>query len=283
LLAAALVAASAPAQAYVRARTSSGAAEHWPSACVSLTAHLDDLKGVTAAQARAAAAAAVRSWSHQSIACTGLQIALTFEEGPGPRSENDGVAAIGAQPDQWCVAAADPNRACTSPSAVASTSVFARDKDGVVLDADIQLNPLTVTWSVADQPQPDTVDQDLQAALTHEIGHLLGFQHPCWSGFGPRFTDDHGQPVPDCYDAPAEIKRSVMFPATEPGDVSKRILSAEDQRAVCEVYPLAAAPAMCPAPPASSGCAAGGGSPSGAPLLVLTVAALWSRRRRARR
>jgi hypothetical protein len=279
-LAAVLVTAGSPALAYVRARTGSGAPEHWPSACVPLAVHLDALEGVSAAQARAAAAAAARAWTHESISCTGLAIVLTFEEGPGPRSANDGVAVIGAQPDQWCTGQANPVRECTSPSAVASTSVFARDKDGVVLDADIQLNPLTITWAVADQPPPDTVDQDLQAALTHEIGHLLGFQHPCWSGFGPRLQDDRGQPVPDCYDAPAEVKRSAMFPSTEPGDVSKRLLSAEDQRGVCEVYPLAAAPASCPAPPAQ-GCAVGGQGGLG-PALVLAAGWLWrSRRRRA--
>lgn len=276
-----MAAAGSPAWGYVRARTSTGAAEHWPSACVPLVVHVDGLKGVTPEQARAAVSAAARAWSHASIACTGLDLALSFEASPGPASANDGTAVIAAQPDQWCVAA-DADRDCTSPSAVASTSVFARDKDGVVLDADIQLNPLTITWAVNDMPERDTVEQDLQAALTHELGHLLGFQHPCWSGFGPRFTDDKGQPVPDCYDAPAEIKRSVMFPSTEPGDLSKRVLSPEDQRGACEVYPVAAAPSTCPAPPASHGCAMGGRGSSGG-VLALLVGCAWRWQRRTRR
>ncbi|HXU81502.1 MAG TPA: hypothetical protein VN914_08895 [Polyangia bacterium] len=259
-----------------------GAAEHWPSACVALTVHVDGLKGVTPEQARAALSAAARAWSHESIPCTGLQIALAFEAGPGPRSANDGVAVVGAQPDQWCLADADPNRDCTSPSAVASTSVYAKDKDGTILDADIQLNPINISWSVTDTPERDTVDQDLQAALTHELGHLLGFQHPCWSGFGPRFTDDHGQPVPDCYDAPKEVKASVMFPSTEPGDVTKRVLSPEDQRGACEIYPAATAPAACPAPPSSSGCAVGG-RPAGSFLPVLVACAPLLLRRARRR
>jgi hypothetical protein len=180
--------------------------------------------------------------------------------------------------------------ACVSPSAVASTSVFVRNGDGTIVDADIQLNALTVKWSVADLPPPQTDQQDLQAALTHELGHLLGLQHPCWSGVGPRPADDRGQPVPDCYDAPAEIQRSVMFPSTTPGDVSKRNLDAEDRRAVCELYPLAAAPPACPAPPPAGGCAYVRPREAGAvPWLVLawvlpaTLRRCGSRRGRSRR
>jgi hypothetical protein len=261
----------------VPARTPGGAAEHWPGPCVALTVHLDALPGVTVDQARAAATAAARSWTHQAIPCTGLEIALSFAEDRGPATANDGMGVIGSRSDQWCTAGAAPARECTSPSAVAATSVFARDRDGVVLDADIQLNTLTVTWSVDDNPPPQTDRQDLQAALTHELGHVLGFQHPCWSGFGPRPTDDRGQEVPDCYDAPDDVRASVMFPSTMPGDLSQRSLSPEDQRGMCVTYPVPAAPTACPVPPAT-GCALGGrGSPGLAPLILL-VCALRRRR-----
>jgi len=273
VLAAAL--AAGPALAYAPARTPAGAAEHWPAPCVPITVHLDALPGVPAAQARAAASASARAWSRQVIDCTGLELALSFAEGPGPRTSNDGEAVIGARTEPWCTASS-PAQTCASPSAVAATSVFARDRDGVVMDADIQLNTLNFTWSVADQPAADTEQQDLQAALTHELGHVLGFQHPCWSGVGPRATDDRGQPVPDCYDAPEEVQRSVMFPSTTPGDVSRRALSPDDRRGLCATYPPPAV--TCPAPPAS-GCAVGGRGGPGV-LLPLLLLGLWRRRNR---
>jgi hypothetical protein len=271
---AAALAAAGPALAYAPARTPGGAAEHWPGPCVAITVHLDALPGVTPDQARAAALAAARAWSRPAVDCTGLDIALSFAEGPAPRTANDGQAVIGARTDPWCTESA-PARECASPSAVAATSVFARDRDGVVMDADIQLNTVNFTWSVADQPAADTEQQDLQAALTHELGHVLGFQHPCWSGFGPRANDDRGQPVPDCYDAPDDVQTSVMFPSTTPGDVSRRILSADDRRGVCATYPPPAV--TCPAPPAA-GCAVGGRGRPG--LLLLVLLTLCRRRTR---
>ena len=123
--------------------------------------------------------------------------------------------------------------------------------DGRITGADIDLNTLTFAWSALDSQANPADRQDLQSVLTHEIGHLIGLDHACWSGIGDHATDDHGDPVPDCYAAPAAIKADTMFPTIDPGDVSKRTLSPEAARAVCELYPAPAGAAPQTAPPAS--------------------------------
>jgi hypothetical protein len=241
-IAAGLAAIDRPAAAYARKVTGSGALYKWSGASASMEVHLTSVPGLTPEDITQAASAAARSWT-DSVPCTSARLDLTFADGDGPPTANDGRNVIAARPDGWCVAGGpDPppgQAACNDPSAIAVTSVFADGGSGRILGADTQLNTLTAAWAVLDQNGAPADRQDLQAALTHELGHVLGLEHPCWSGTGVRATDDRGQPVPDCYSAPADIQLEAMFPSFDPGDLSKRTLSPEDVRAICEIYPLA--------------------------------------------
>src|SRR4029079_13396771 len=121
--------------------------------------------------------------------------------------------------DGWCPDGTDAATAvtvdggpiCNAPSATAATTVFAT-ADGNIVDGDIDLNTLTFSWAVLDAQGSPSDKQDLQSVLTHEIGHLIGLDHPCWSGIGDRAVDDAGNPVPSCYDAPAAITDDTMYP-----------------------------------------------------------------------
>ena len=141
---------------------------------------------------------------------------------------------------------ADAGPTCNAPSATAATTVFA-GADGRIVDGDTQLNTLTFGWAVLDAQGNPSDKQDLQSVLTHEIGHLIGLAHPCWSGIGEHAVDDAGNEVPDCYQAPPAIADDTMYPTINPGDISRRVLSPEAVRAVCTLYP-AGRPATCAAP-----------------------------------
>jgi hypothetical protein len=235
-----------------------------------LQVHLDGFPGIDQAAVRAAVTGATRAWSAESNACTGLAFALTFVDGAGPQVGNDGINVIGARSEGWCpdgtdaatAVTADAGPTCNAPSATAATTVFAAT-DGHIVDGDIELNTLTFGWAVLDAQGNPADKQDLQSALTHEIGHLIGLAHPCWSGIGEHAVDDAGNTVPSCYDAPAAIADDTMFPTINPGDISRRVLSPEAVRAVCAIYP-AGQPATC-ATPTDSGCSV---APAAAPLPV---------------
>jgi hypothetical protein len=89
------------------------------------------------------------------------------------------------------------------------------DDDGVIYDADIELNatePLSTTETSDTLAAGQIVGQyDLLSLLTHEAGHFLGLDH---------------SPVDD----------SVMQPELAPAVVRTQ-LSADDIAAICEVYP----------------------------------------------
>src|SRR5260370_5748715 len=100
---------------------------------------------------------------------------------------------------------------------------------------------------------------DLQSALTHEMGHVLGFDHTCGSSVTLKPPlDDMGPPVPSCETASTAVREATMSAIFVAGDTTKRTLAADDQRAVCEIYSRADGGASGdPAnPPSFAACAA---------------------------
>ena len=95
---------------------------------------------------------------------------------------------------------------------------------------------------------PGLGKQDLQNALTHEMGHLIGLDHDCYTPGSDRvhMVDNAGVLVPDCSTASADIMNDVMYTQSEPGDISKRTLKPDDIQAVLDIYPLSKDPHVCP-------------------------------------
>lgn len=152
---------------------------------------------------------------------------------------------------------------------------------GEIYDVDLEVND-EIAWSTAATPAADGFD--LESALTHEAGHVLGLAH-------------------------SSDVDATMFASYTPGSVAQRTLADDDMRGVCDVYPTRFArstaagtiPATeCRLAPGNAsdgcgdaqivhGCAAapipGGGTGAGAAFVVLAIsrAASWRRRRAARR
>jgi matrixin len=93
---------------------------------------------------------------------------------------------------------------------LAKTSVTYNDETGEIYDADIEINTANNTVTISDDPQK--VKYDLQAILTHEVGHFIGIAH---------------SPNPS----------AVMFASYSPGSMTQRKLDPDDVDAVCAVYP----------------------------------------------
>lgn len=154
-----------------------------------------------------------------------------------------------------------------------TTTTF--DVCGQLLDADIEFNGGEFTFTAADGPPCQGGDTtgcvafDVQNTATHEIGHLLGLDHP-----GPS--------------ADPAIKETTMHASAASGETKKRSLEPDDVEGICTVYPegrpaLACVPASeCSRsrPRRDDTCAAAGGDASAAALALVGVALAWRRRRR---
>ena len=281
--------------AYVRYTSDSGKMFKWPQTCVLLATYPNDLLDMmTLDEVEGAVDASAAAWSGDADACTYLNISVSSSTDATPRATNDGRNNVIFRAATWCKQTAtgtcDPG-VVYDPAALALTSVSASTSSGVIRDADIEVNAFHFSWAdLVAHPDLRGNGQpfhDLQNALTHEMGHLVGLDHTCYFQ-GPPPLDSTGAPITDCASASAEVLDTTMFPSANPGDVDKRTLAPDDQLAACEIYPAAEDPMTCvPAAPPDEGCSscAVGGAPASAVGIIcgLIAAALLAARAPRRR
>lgn len=100
--------------------------------------------------------------------------------------------------------------------AIAITTTAYDPSSGLVLDADIELNGEGFYFGVVDRVCLDLATTDLGNTLTHEVGHLVGLDHP---------------PVSTRYED------TTMFAQAALCETKKRSLAADDIEGVCAIYP----------------------------------------------
>lgn len=119
-----------------------------------------------------------------------------------------------------------------------ATLTFNADS-GEVFDVDLEVNG-TIPWSFSETPPTVEGQHDLQTVLTHEVGHVLGIAH-------------------------ASDPTATMFNFYTPGTTELRTLEADDQNAVCAIYPSRVERSTGRGPIAATACNLAPGDPSGAP------------------
>jgi hypothetical protein len=295
----ALCFAAAPrAEAFVRYKTSGGLPFYWPQTCIPLSAYplsMADATGnmdMTTDEIMHAATEAASAWGSATMdasasACTYLKINVTQQDGAAPKAALDYTNALLFRTTSWCAPTDPPGTCSYAPEALAITSVFVNKASGQIIDGDIEVNSKNFVWTDLDLDPKGTGKQDLQNALTHEMGHLIGLDHTCFAPGTPGDPplDDMGNPIPSCDAAPMAVQETTMFASAIPGDTQKRTLAPDDIRAVCTIYPAASDPMICPVkddPPPSPACALGpgaGGGGAGAALVALGALLVVVRRR----
>jgi len=287
--AAILLGGSRPSEAFVRYLTEDNAPFFWAQASVSITGYSNDFTqtSMTTDQVASALQGAAAAWSQETNSCTYLELVPALSTAATPLAVNDGHNALIFHSTVWCHVGS--NGQCDvdyDASALAVTTDTANRKTGQILDADVEVNLVDYQWADLVEDPNLTNDMDLQNALTHELGHLIGLDHTCFdplsSKSGARPDDNSGQPLPDCATASVDVQATTMFPSAQPGDTQKRTLAPDDLNAVCTIYPVNDPPP----PPGTNvnggcdGCAAAGESdcPSALASLALLSAVLIARR-----
>jgi hypothetical protein len=283
---AATLAVAGDARAYVRTRSE----DHkwdliWPNPRVTMTVRtggalplsIDDLVG--------AATRAAATWSAAANDTSVDYTVVTSTETPvGTMCDHENT--ISFRNADW-----DPALGYAQ-DALALTTVWSQG--GAILDADTEINGTdpNFMWAILpDNPMTasSSPDIDLQNALTHELGHVIGLNHPCYLGEAsdPPDHDDKGNPVLSCSDPslPPAVKDATMYPSSLPGLINERTLSDDERLALHDLYPAGRAPVVEGAT-GSGGCAvaeADDATSRGGVLALGCLGVALARRRQRRR
>ncbi len=154
-------------------------------------------------------------------------------------------------------------------SALALTTPTFRTNTGELLDADVEFNERFLFLNADVECNDLFRQQDLENTLTHELGHVIGLNHP-------DFTQD-----------PSLAEATMAF-NSQRCETSKRSLESDDISGICTIYPSGEDPAPCIAPPPGAfdtddgGCRGVNGSPGTLPVFVLLAGFMLGARRRRR-
>jgi MYXO-CTERM domain-containing protein len=249
----------------------------------------------------AAANQAAAVWSYPQVAATDIRLGVVAEPEAAAEVGHDGRNVIVFRQDTWCRQppplddAGNPEPGCYSANALAVTSIFKNKNSGEIVDADIEFNAVFYSWGdLVGQPALATTSTaDFQNALTHELGHVIGLDHNCYTASDgqPRRSDNTGALAMDCYGSvppPVAVLEATMYPSVSLGDTTRRDLSPDDELGVSEIYPHRHE--VCPSPEGGCRVAPATPGPRSWPktvaltgMALLASLALWRRRRRQSR
>jgi len=228
------------AQAYVRTRAPGSArVARWRSPELTLwvdTSHLPP--GVSAEQFMATARQSAAAWSAPAVGCTAVRLRVQQSTTSLTGGTRDGRNSIVFQTQRWCRGGSDRSGNCYDARATSYTTAHfgtagPNEREVPIEEADIELNAVGFEWD-----NGRTRSADLRWVLTHELGHVLGFEHTCTARRSLRaLHDEADQPVPACT---RSLLSAIMAPAPDPSALARSRAGALDDDAVsgvCGVYP----------------------------------------------
>ena len=177
----ALLLSAGTAHAYVQAVTQGGAPLHWVDTdCVRLRPNLSSTNHVIGGTDGGALSSAAANWNDPTQACSFMR--LVVEDTASlpilpPRGKLRGDVAVFFIDRDWA------NVSGETAGTVALTTLRYVDKpgaknDGQILDAALDVNAENFQFSL-DRANGTL---DVEQTLTHELGHVLGLDHPCTTG-----------------------------------------------------------------------------------------------------
>ena len=181
---------------------------YWPTSCIEFHMNQQGTQFLDIRDSRTAIMKAFRSWS--AVDCgNGKTASMTFvalEDIACKKAEYNrtgkNVNVVLFQDNDWKYRGID--------GTLAKTSATFDTETGEIFDADIEVNTAFNKVTLSDTP--GKVEYDLQAILTHEVGHFLGIGH-------------------------SNEDSATMFPSYTPGTLAIRQLSPDDKKAACAAYP----------------------------------------------
>jgi hypothetical protein len=270
---------------YVRTGpTKAGHYLYWESGCVFVTVDAAGTKQVAGDIEFGVIDQSIAAWNNGGASCSYMEIRNAGRKAMEVGRDNTNL--IKFRDVSWCRPATkdDPMRCHPDTAAGITTATYvddaSSDRDGAIVDADIELNGENFAIAVNGQTSgTENCISELQNTLTHELGHLLGLEHTCLAPGDPPRVDGKGNEVPVCGLETATQHAATMFNYQDCGEKTKETLEPDDIAGMCGVYPVAQDPGTCEPVGDDGGCCNTGSGPAGPLVLLGFLLTLWLRRR----
>ena len=160
-----------------------------------------------------------RAWNDALSDCGAPRLLIASGWSTRTKLARDGISTIFVRAKRWCPEGrAEPND-CYEAHRTAITHLYPSDPPerlyGELHEADIEINNVGFRWSLDGR---DDETRSLRALAVHELGHVLGLDHPCATApargtarrvCAPRDKDSV------MYPAPVEVGRAPVLAPTE--------------------------------------------------------------------
>jgi hypothetical protein len=236
------------ASAYVRTITEhSGVPVYWPNPkCISVRANSAGSADISDGSTFTAVSASAEAWNSAVGSCSYARLVVQEPSDSAVfafTQDGSNETAVLWIESNW------QRDAQHDPAAAALTTVWyvvaaGKSNDGEIVDADVEVNGEFFSYAT----NGSATMTDVANTVTHELGHVLGLDHPCYVGAkpAPLPTDHTGQPVGRCATMTSqELKDVTMYTTAEPGETKKRTPEADDVAGICGPYPIANDPGTC--------------------------------------
>jgi hypothetical protein len=284
---------SAPDSYFVRTGpTKAGHYLYWESGCIFLHVASEGTREIPGNDEFPIVDQCIATWNDDTASCSYMKVMNAGTLDNTEVSVKDNINLLKFRDTSWCRPAAgnDPPRCYSHAAAGITTATYvddgSSDRDGAIVDADIELNGVDFAISNAGVSLGTAICKaELANTLTHELGHLHGLEHPCLAPGDPPRVDDQGNQVPDCSQTTdPKITEATMYNFQDCGETKKETLSDDDINAICVIYPTAKDPKTC-APVGSSGggCCNASSRPGSGLLLAAVCGLVLFRRKNLRR